>query len=437
MALSTALQIKNTKEDGWYAITGAKGLYLRVVGEKKNYYFRYTCAGKRKVMVIGPCNTLTLSQAREKAFGLQQKVRDGTDPAAERKEKFAFTNQQIEKKKKENSIFKFLALKFVHERAVNRYWKNNVKGERDMISRLTNHIFPFIGNMDINEIKPENIRDLMVPVWSRSPSTSSKILCDVRAVFRWTIALEYRTVPFNPADLSGSLGVLLEPYNKNRKIEETHASIDFKEIPAFVKEISSLISPSSEMLLLSIFLAARSKAVRNMKWSDIDLENKTWTIPLEDDKIKTGKTRNQIFLNEAAVNLLKRATRFFECPYVFSNSYGKPFSDMAMTQVIRKAHARKKIIDGIGWIDEEKTARTGIESIATQHGTARSTFRTWAKSDELGNNRKYDQEAVELCLLHSRNDPYKGAYDRSKLEKERRTIMEDWGRYCTSLLEEE
>lgn len=112
MALSTALQIKNTKEDGWYAITGAKGLYLRVVGEKKNYYFRYTCAGKRKVMVIGPCNTLTLSQAREKAFGLQQKVRDGTDPAAERKEKFAFTNQQIEKKKKENSIFKFLALKF-------------------------------------------------------------------------------------------------------------------------------------------------------------------------------------------------------------------------------------------------------------------------------------------------------------------------------------
>ncbi len=87
----------------------------------------------------------------------------------------------------------------------------------------------------------------------------------------------------------------------------------------------------------------------------------------------------------------------------------------------------------MGWIDKDKTTRTGKESIATQHGSARSTFRTWAKCDELANNKKYDQEAVELCLLHSRNDPYKGAYDRSKLEKERRTIMEDWGRYCTSL----
>ena len=71
----------------------------------------------------------------------------------------------------------------------------------------------------------------------------------------------------------------------------------------------------------------------------------------------------------------------------------------------------------MGWIDKDKTTRTGKESIATQHGSARSTFRTWAKCDELANNKKYDQEAVELCLLHSRNDPYKGAYDRSKLEK--------------------
>ena len=28
---------------------------------------------------------------------------------------------------------------------------------------------------------------------------------------------------------------------------------------------------------------------------------------------------------------------------------------MAMNQVIRKAHARKKLLDGIGWIDKEKS----------------------------------------------------------------------------------
>ena len=438
MALSTALHIKNTKENGWYSISGAKGLYLRICKGKKTYYFRYQCLEKRKTLVIAPCEALTLSEARQKAIELGQLLREGIDPSQQRKEKLKESRAIATKeKKKEEVLFKNIAKKFVRERALNGYWKNNIKGERDTLSRLSNHVFPVIGDMDINSLKPENIRDVMLPIWNRSPSTSSKVLSDIRAVFRWAIALNYRTESSNPADHHGSLGVLLEPYNKNRKLEETYASIDFKEIPSFVKDISSLISPSSEMLLLSIYLAARSKAIRNMKWEDIDFENKIWTVPLEDDKVKNIKVRNQIFLNSAAINLLKKVTKFPNCPYVFSNSYGRPYTDMAMTQVIRKAHIRKKSIDNVGWIDKDKTTRTGKESIATQHGSARSTFRTWAKCDELANNKKYDQEAVELCLLHSRNDPYKGAYDRSKLEKERRTIMEDWGRYCTSLLKEE
>lgn len=108
---------------------------------------------------------------------------------------------------------------------------------------------------------------------------------------------------------------------------------------------------------------------------------------------------------------------------------------MAMNQVIRKAHARKKIVDGFGWIDKEKTKRMGKECIATQHGTARSCFQTWAKDDVLGNNKTFDQDAVDLNLLHERNDPYKGAYDRSKMEQERRKIMEEWGKYCLSLVQ--
>ena len=33
------------------------------------------------------------------------------------------------------------------------------------------------------------------------------------------------------------------------------------------------------------------------------------------------------------------------------------------------------------------------------------------------NNRRFDQEAVELCLLHSKNDAYDGAYDRGSARK--------------------
>jgi len=70
--------------------------------------------------------------------------------------------------------------------------------------------------------------------------------------------------------------------------------------------------------------------------------------------------------------------------------------------------------------------------VITLHGTARASFRTWAKDDALGNNRLFDQEAVELCLLHAKRDTYKGAYDRTSLDKERRMVMAAWGKYCFS-----
>ena len=402
---------------------------MRVTKYGKEFYFRYSWKGKRQLFKIGTSDSVTLSDARKKAIELSELLRKGTNP---KEQKTAGKEEcTVEVKRK---TFKECALDWVKERATNNFWKNNVKGEANTLSRLSNHVFPKIGEKAIESIEPEDIKDLLLPVWNRSPSTSSKILADVRAILRWAIALRIRKNRENPADLSGALGVLMEPYNKNRKEEENFSGLDFHEIPEFVKDINTLRSRTAEMLLFSIFLAVRSKPVRNAKWSDIDIEKKIWNVPPEDDKVKGSKRSRTIFLNEAAVTLLKNVVRFSESPYVFCNSYGRPYSDMAMNQLIRKAHARKKLLDGIGWIDKEKSKRTGKECIATQHATARSCFETWAKDDVLGNNKRFDKEAINLNMLHERNDPYKGAYDRSKMEQERRNIMEEWGKFCTQLL---
>ena len=425
MQVSTVLEIKNLTAEGYYSITGSRGLQLRVTKYGKEFYFRYSWKGKRQLFKIGTSDSVSLSDARKKAIELSELVRKGTNP---KEQKTAGKEEcTVEVKRK---TFKECALDWVKERATNNFWKNNVKGEANTLSRLSNHVFPKIGEKAIESIEPEDIKDLLLPVWDRSPSTSSKILADVRAILRWAIALRIRKNRENPADL----GVLMEPYNKNRKEEENFSGLDFHEIPEFVKDINTLRSRTAEMLLFSIFLAARSKPVRNAKWSDIDIEKKIWNVPPEDDKVKGSKRSRTIFLNEAAVTLLKNVVRFSESPYVFCNSYGRPYSDMAMNQLIRKAHARKKLLDGIGWIDKEKSKRIGKECIATQHATARSCFETWAKDDVLGNNKRFDKEAINLNMLHERNDPYKGAYDRSKMELERRNMMEEWGKFCTQLL---
>jgi hypothetical protein len=66
----------------------------------------------------------------------------------------------------------------------------------------------------------------------------------------------------------------------------------------------------------------------------------------------------------------------------------------------------------------------------TQHATARASFKTWASSGE--NRKRFDVDAVELCLAHHLKDDYNGAYNRSTLEEERRAVMEAWGDYCLS-----
>lgn len=336
MQVSTVLEIKNLTAEGYYSITGSRGLQLRVTKYGKEFYFRYSWKGKRQLFKIGTSDSVSLSDARKKAIELSELVRKGTNPKEQKTAGKEECTVEVNRK-----TFKECALDWVKERATNNFWKNNVKGEANTLSRLSNHVFPKIGEKAIESIEPEDIRDLLLPVWNRSPSTSSKVLADVRAILRWAIALRIRGNRENPADLSGALGVLMEPFNKNRKEEENFSGLDFHEIPEFVKDISSLRSRTAEMLLFSIFLAARSKPVRNAKWSDIDIEKKIWNVPPEDDKVKGSKRSRTIFLNEAAVTLLKNVIRFSESPYVFCNSYGRPYSDMAMNQLIRKAHARK------------------------------------------------------------------------------------------------
>ena len=99
---------------------------------------------------------------------------------------------------------------------------------------------------------------------------------------------------------------------------------------------------------------------------------------------------------------------------------------------LRGMHEARFARDGRGWVDPHEKNSKGEPAVITLHGTARATFRTWAKDDVSGNNRRFDQEAVELCLLHAKNDMYRGAYDRSRLDRERQLIMTTWGAYCVS-----
>ena len=107
----------------------------------------------------------------------------------------------------------------------------------------------------------------------------------------------------------------------------------------------------------------------------------------------------------------------------------EPLSDMAMTEVIKALHERKKARDGLGWIDPNSSKReTGENRVVTPHGF-RATFRTWVESAEWPNYAKA-QEAAERILLHEKKDNLKGAYRRYDHEADQREVAQAWADYC-------
>lgn len=434
----TALQIKHL-DFGVHNIGGVKGLYIKKTPNHTSFFLRYSDASGRHDYSLGTFPLMSIAQARKVASETWELIRQGKSPVEERKKQKIEIKKSLEKERKKALAqiltFEKVALEWIADRASHGYWSSNIKGEKETRQILTKHVFPILGQENIETITAEKVKECLELIWQRIPATSQKARTYIQKIFQWAIALGKRKNSENPALMTGTLGVLMESLQKNRKEKQNYAACPVSLLPELVSEIHPYNSMSAKACEFAILTASRSKAVRLAKWSEFDLEKGVWVIPAEHDKIKAPKRDRTIFLSKQAINLLKNLIRFSETSYVFFSSQGNHFSDTALTMFLRGLHEKKKINDGIGWIDPLKSERLNKPCTITIHGTARATFRTWAKDDVLGNNRNFDQEAVELCLLHSKKDAYDGAYDRAKLEKERRFIMECWGDYCYSLLD--
>jgi len=87
--------------------------------------------------------------------------------------------------------------------------------------------------------------------------------------------------------------------------------------------------------------------------------------------------------------------------YVFTAPNGGPFSDMALSEVLRRMNIN-----------------------AVPHGF-RSTFKDRARSSTA-----YSDEVSELALAHVSSDATRAAYARGELLAKRVQLMRDWAKFC-------
>lgn len=371
---------------GLYYVGGVPNLALLVSKEgSRSWILRYTFAGRRRDMGLGPYPEVSLSVARDTAFDKRHLLRRGIDPIQERRA----TISQLRTEKSANILFKDAAEKFIESKRSG--WKN-VKHACQWQSTLRDYANPVIGNKRAREITLQDILDILEPIWTVKTETAKKVQGRIENILDWCRVKNFREGD-NPAKWRGNLDKLLAAPNKIQKVQH-HKSLDWGKCPEFYRSLLDSPSTSYAALRFCILTACRSGEVRGASWAEIDLDREIWIIPAQRMK---AEREHRVPLSKQAITLLRNLPRFKNESLVFPNASGKPLSDMALLEVVR-----------------------GMKEDFTVHGF-RSSFRDWA-----GESTLHSREVIEHALAHQLKNKAEAAYARGDLLAKRKILMNDW-----------
>lgn len=376
----TANMLRGSLEPGRHH--DGDGLFLNVTPTgARSWICRVQKNGRRRDIGLGSAKKVSLAQARQRSAEVRAQVEAGIDPVLQRK------------KAEGIPTFREAAAKVFNEN--NKSWKNK-KHRSQWLTSLQTYAFPKIGDIAVSDIESSHVRDVLIAIWLEKNETARRVRQRIGMVIDWAIAKNYRAHPLPMNAINKSL-----PKVRNR---QNHlAALHYSKVAAFVgklRERESIGRLAFEFLILT---AARSGEVRGALWSEIDLTERTWTIPAERMK---ADVEHIVPLSDAALDVLKRARVHKEDgnDLVFPGTrHGKPMSDMTLTKICRDA-----------------------EIDAVPHGF-RSSFRDWVSEET-----DFDRDVAEMALAHTIANPVEAAYRRGKLLQKRRKLMNLWADYCAA-----
>ncbi|MEJ7807079.1 MAG: integrase arm-type DNA-binding domain-containing protein [Telluria sp.] len=386
----TAVAILRLKEPGYYGDGG--GLVLQVsLSGAKSWLFRYSRAGKKHEMGLGSLGTVDLAGARDKAKRCRAQLLEGQDPLDGRRT--AKTNAALERGRQ--MTFDQCAAAYID--AHRSSWKN-AKHAEQWENTLATYAGPLIGALPVATVDTDLIVKVLSPIWKTKTETATRLRGRIESILGWATVSKFRQGD-NPARWRGHLENLLATPSKIAKVRN-HPALPWREMSEFMKVLRVAEGVGARAVEFAILTACRSGEVRGAVWSEVDLDNKLWTIPAE--RMKAGK-EHRVPLSTAAVSLLLSliVNGEFVFPGVRTKSY---LSDMSLTAVLR---------------------RMGRGDI-TVHGF-RSTFRDWC-SEAPGNT--FSREICEHALAHSLPDKVEAAYRRGDLLDKRVLLMQAWADFC-------
>jgi integrase len=368
---------------------GGMHLLVRVNGAK---YWRlsYRYAGKQKTISLGVYPQTSLKTAREGRDEAKKLLADNIDPSLHRKHKAQEIRQSA------NNSFEVIALEWFAKQEAS--WAKNHASK--VIRRLELYIFPQIGKVAIDAIKPTDVLRAIKQIENKGIiETAHRTLGHCAQVFRYAVSAG--VVESNP---TADLHYALRP---KPDIQHMASQTEPKKVAELLRAIhgyeGSMIVQAALKFAPLVFV--RPGELRQARWKDIDLDAAQW-------RFKASKTNidHIVPLSRQALEVLRDIQPLTgQGTYVFPslNSPDRAMSDNAVLSAFRRMGIEKTEMSGHGF---RAMARTLLD-------------------EELG----FRPDWIEHQLAHAVRDPNGRAYNRTSFVKERTEMMQTWADYIDGL----
>ena len=269
-------------------------------------------------------------------------------------------------------------------------WKDTGRTADQWRASLREHAGKIM-DMPVNRIDAAAVLGVLMPVWNDRPETANRVRVRIGSVLRWALAQGYRS-----DDPSEAVKAAL-PSAKREKLH--HRAVHHRDVVGVLRAVneSHAFWSMPAAVVFATLTATRSGEARTVAWSDIDVDEKTWTIPAGSMKMNRP---HRVPLSRQALDVLAEARRH---------------GDDDEATIFPAARADRPVAGGVlGQFMRD--LGTG-----TLHGM-RSAFRSWCADTAV------DREVAEAALAHVVGG-VEGAYQRSDLCDRRRELMQIWADY--------
>lgn len=371
-----------------YTLRDGNGIFLLVHPNGSKYFqLRTTLNGKQKLIRIGVYPNYSLAQARVKALEAINLVNSNLDPIVEKK------IAQQKARDEADATFKTVASDWI---AIKK--KTLAKSTILKINQsFASNVYRKIGDIPIKKIDNLMVRQLLLVIEKRGATEMvEKTRSWIKQVFDF--ALADHLIDKNPIPLK-DLRLTKHVSDKFPSLQNTQDAGKF--LRNLVDYNGSFQSQSCAILIMH--LATRPSELRLAQWSEFDLNNAVWSIPLERMKTRLHMSKpHQVFLSQQVLEILSELKEHTgNEKYLFAaRASGKPFSDGTLAKVFRTCFVDYHIVP---------------------HG-CRHFFSTQANESGLFRN-----DVIEAALSHGDTNKIRAVYNESTYEKERKQLMQWWG----------